>query len=98
MREGKAVSVNVTKERMVILVKLCIALCGHTSVPHDHVHTFRNVNLHFPSGKGALINAQAVVKVIGDAGRIRAANLTLSCESVQDFVLRMGAEALLKIN
>ena len=98
MSESKAVSVNVTKERVVVLVKLRIALCGHTGMAHDRVHTVRNVNLHFSSGQGALVNSQAVVEIIRDAGRIRAANLTLSCESVQDFVLRMGAEALLKIN
>ena len=98
MSEGKAVSVNVTKERMVILIKLCIALCGHTSMTHDDVHTVRNVNLHFPSGKGALINAQTVIKVVGNAGRVCAAHLAFSCQSIQNFVLRMGAEALLKIN
>jgi hypothetical protein len=53
---------------------------------------------HLPSGQGALVDPKAVVKVIGDAGRIRAANLTLSCERVQDFVLRVGAEALLKVD
>ena len=65
---------------------------------HHDVYAVRNVNLHFPSGKGTLVDVQTVIEVIGDTGRIRAANLTLSCESVQDFVLRMGAEALLKIN
>ena len=98
MCERKVAAVNMTKKRMIILVKLRVALCSHTSVPHDNVHVMRNVDLHFPSGQGALVNSQAVVEIIRDAGRIRAANLTLSCESVQDFVLRMGAEALLKIN
>ena len=96
--EGKATAVNMTKERVVILVELCIALCGHTGMTHHDVYAVRNVNLHFPSGKGALINPQTVVKVIGDACRVCAAHLTFSCESVQDFVLRMGAQALLKIN
>ena len=78
MSESKAVSVNATKERMVILIKLRIALCSHTGMTHDHVHTVRNVDLHFPSGKWTLVDPKAVVKIIGDAGRIRAANLTLS--------------------
>ena len=98
MCEGEAVSVNVTKERVVILVKLRITLCSHTSVTHHDIYTVRNMDFHLTSGKGTLINPQTVVKVVRNAGRIRAANLTLSCESVQDFVLRMGAEALLKIN
>ena len=83
---------------MVILVKLCIALCGHTSVPHDNVHAVRNVDLHFPSGKWTFVDPQAVVEAICNASRIRAAHLALSGERVQDFVLRMGTEALLKIN
>ena len=58
MSESKAVSVNVTKERVVVLVKLRIALCGHTGMAHDRVHTVRNVNLHFSSGQGALVNSQ----------------------------------------
>ena len=98
MSESKAVPVNVTKKRMVILVKLCIALCGHTGMAHDRVHTVRNVNLHFSSGKGTLVNSQTVVEIVCDTSRVRAANLTLSCESVQDFVLRMGAQALLKVD
>ena len=96
--ESKAVSVNVTKKRVVILVKLCIALCGHTGVSHDRVHTVRNVDLHLPSGKGTLVNSQAVVKVIGDACRVCAAHLTFACQSIQNFVFRMGAQALLKID
>ena len=98
MSESKAVSVNVTKERVVVLVKLRVTLSRHASVTHHDIYAVRNMDLHFPSGKWTLVDSKAVVKVIGDAGRIRAANLTLSCESVQDFVLRMGAEALLKIN
>ena len=98
MRESKTAAVNMTKEWMVILVKLRITLCSHTSVTHHDIYTVRNMDFHLTSGKGTLINPQTVVKVVGNAGRIRAANLTLSCESVQDFVLRMGAESLLKIN
>ncbi|WP_418371112.1 hypothetical protein, partial [Agathobaculum sp.] len=94
----KATAVNLTKERMVILVKLRITLSRHASVTHHDIYAVRNMDLHFPSGKGTLVDPKAVVKVIGDAGRIRAANLTLSCERVQDFVLRVGAEALLKVD
>ena len=83
---------------MIILVKLRIPLCSHASVTHHDVYAVRNVDFHLPSGKGTLVDAQAVIKVVGDAGRVRTANLTLSCESVQDFVLRMGAEALFEIN
>ena len=87
-----------TKERVVVLVKLRIPLRGHTGMTHYDVHTVWNVNLHFSSGKGTLINSQTVIEVVRDAGRIRAANLTLSCESVQDFVLRVSAQTLLKID
>ena len=98
MRKRKAVSVNVTKERVIILVKLRITLCGHAGMTHDHVHVVRNVNLHFPSGKGTLVNPQAVVEVVGDTGRIRTAHLAFSRKSIQNFVLRMGAQALLKVD
>ena len=87
-----------TKERVVILVKLRVALSRHASVTHYDVYAVRNVNLHFPSGKGTLINPQTVVEIVGDARRVRAAHLTLSGERVQDFVLRVGAQALLKID
>ena len=76
--ESKAVSVNVTKKRVVILVELRITLCSHTGMTHDDVHAVRNVNLHLSSGKGTLVDAQTVVKVIGDARRVRAAHLTLT--------------------
>ena len=98
MRERKAVSVNFAEKRVVILVKLRVALCGHTSVSHDYIHAVRNVNLHFPSGKGTLVDPKTVVKVIGNAGRIRAANLTFASQCIQNFVFRMGTQALLKID
>ena len=78
MRESKAVAVNVTKERVIILVKLRIALCCHVGMPHDHVYTVRNVDFHFSSRNRALINPQSIVEVVGDTGRIRATNLTLT--------------------
>ena len=98
MRESKAAAVNFAEKRMIILVELRVALCGHTGMPHDHVHTVRNVDFHLPSGNWALVNPQTVVEIVGDARRVRAAHLTLSGERVQDFVLRVGAEALLKVH
>ena len=98
MRERKAVSVNVTKERMVILVKLRVALCSHTSVPHDNVHVMRNVNFHLPSGKRTLINPQPVVKIVGNTGRVRTTDLAFARQRVQDFVLGVSAQALLKVD
>ena len=98
MRESKAAAVNFAEKRMIILVELRVALCGHTGMTHDRVHTVWNVNLHFSSGKGALINAQTAVEAVGNTCRVRTANLTLSCESVQDFVFRMGTQALLKVD
>ena len=79
MRERKTAAVNVTKERVVVLVKLRITLRGHTGMTHDHVHTVRNVDLHFPSGNRALVNPQTAIKVVRDTGRIRTAHLTLAC-------------------
>ena len=98
MCKGKSTAVNMTKERMVILVKLCIALSRHASVTHHDIYAVRNVNLHFPSGKGALINAQTAVEAVGNTCRVRTAHLAFSCQSIQNFVLRMGAEALFEIN
>ena len=83
---------------MIVLVKLRVALCRHTGMSHHDIYTVRNMNFHFPSGKGTLINPQTVVEIVGDARRVRAAHLTLSGERVQDFVLRVGAQALLKVD
>ena len=98
MRESKAAAVNFAEKRMIILVELRVALCGHTGMTHDRVHTVWNVNLHFSSGKGALINAQTAVEAVGNTCRVRTAHLAFSCQSIQNFVLRMGAEALFEIN
>ena len=78
MRESKAVVINMPEERVIILVELRVALCGHTGVAHDHIHTVRNVDFHLSSGKRTLIDAQTVVEVVGDARRVRAAHLTLA--------------------
>ena len=83
---------------MIVLVKLRVALCGHTGMTHDHVYTVRNVNLHFPSGKGALINAQTAVEAVGNTCRVRTAHLAFTRQRVQNFVLRVGAQALLKVD
>ena len=83
---------------MIVLVKLRVALCRHTGMSHHDIYTVRNMNLHLPSGNRTLVDAQTVVKVVRNAGRIRSAYLTLSCERVQDFVLRVGAQALLKVD
>ena len=98
MRESKAAAVNMTKEGMIILVKLRIALRGHTGMSHDDIHAVGNVNLHFPSGNRALVNSQAVIKVVCNTCCVRSAHLTFSGEHVQDFVLRMSAETLLKVD
>ena len=98
MGEGKSTAVNMTKERMIILVKLRIALCGHTGMSHDGIHAVRNVNLHLTSGNRALINPQAVIKVVGNAGCIRAAHLTLTSQRIQDFVFRMGVEHTFEVD
>ena len=67
-----------TKERMIILVKLRVALCRHTGMSHHDIYTVRNMNLHLPSGNRTLVNPQAVVEVVGNARRICAAHLTLT--------------------
>ena len=68
MGEGKSTVVSMTKERMIILVKLCITLCGHTGVSHDNVHAVRNMDFHLPSGNRTLVDAQTIVEVIGNTG------------------------------
>ena len=78
MCEGEAVSVNMTKERMIVLVKLRIALCSHTGVAHDDVHSVGNMNLHLPSGKRTLVNPQTVIEVVRNAGCVRAAHLAFT--------------------
>ena len=98
MRKRKAVSINVTKERVIVLVKLCITLSRHTGMTHDDVHSVGNMNLHLSSAKGTLIEAQTVIEIVGDARCVRAAHLTLSCEGIQNFVLCVSAEAPLKVD
>ena len=83
---------------MIVLVKLRVALCRHTGMSHHDIYTVQNMNLHLPSGNRTLVNPQTVVEIVGDARRVRAAHLTLSGERVQDFVLRVGAQALFKID
>ena len=78
MRESKAAAVNFAEKRMIILVKLRIALCGHTGVSHHDIYTVRNMDFHLPGGKWTLVDPKTVVKVIGDACRVGAANLTLT--------------------
>ena len=98
MRERKVAAVNMTKERVVILVKLRIALCGHAGVPHDDMDAVRNVDFHLSSGNRTLVDTQAVVEIVRDTGRIRAAHLTFASQRIQNFVLRVGAQALLKVD
>ena len=83
---------------MIVLVKLCITLCSHAGMSHDHVYAVRNVNFHLPSGNWAFVDAQTVIEVVRNAGRVRTTDLAFSSEHVQDFVLRMGAKTLLKVD
>ena len=98
MRKRKVAAVNMTKKRMIILVKLRIALSRHASVTHHDIYAVRNVNLHFSSGKGALVNPKTVIEVVRNAGRICTAHLTFASQRIQNFVFRMGAQALLKVD
>ena len=69
------------------------------SFPKQYLdYTVRNMNLHLPSGNRTFVDTQAVVEVIGDAGCIRAAHLTLSGEGIQNFVLCVSAQALRKFD
>ena len=96
--EGKAAAVNMTKERVVVLVKLRIALGGHARVTHHDVYVVGQVDFHFPSGKRALVDAHTTIEVVRDAGCIGAAHLALSCKSIENSILHMGAQALLKVD
>ena len=78
VRESKTAAVNLTKKRMVILVKLRVALSRHASVTHYDVYAVRNVDFHLPSGNRTLVDTQAVVEIVRDTGRIRAAHLALA--------------------
>ena len=98
MGEGKSTAVNMTKERVVILVKLCITLCGHAGMAHNGIHAVRNMNLHLPSGNRTFVDTQAVVEVIGDAGCIRAAHLTLTSQRIQNFVFRVSVEHTFEVD
>ena len=62
----------------------------YAGVPHDDMDAVRDVDFHLPSGNRTLVDTQAVVEIVRDTGRVRAAYLTFSCEGIQDFVLCMG--------
>ena len=96
--ESKAVSVNVTKKRVVILVKLRVTLSRHAGVPHDDMDAVRDVDFHLPSGNRTLVDAHTTIEVVRDAGCIGAAHLALSCKSIENSILHMGAQALLKVD
>ena len=96
--ESKAVSVNVTKKRVVILVKLRVTLSRHAGVPHDDMDAVRDVDFHLPSGNRTLVDTQAVVEIVRNTGRIRAAHLTFASQRIQYFVLCVSAQALFEIN
>ena len=76
---------------MIVLVKLRVTLCRHASVPHHNIHAVRNMDFYLSSRQRTFVDAQAVVKVIRNAGCVRATHLALSCEGIQDFVLCVGA-------
>ena len=96
--EGKAAAVNVTKERVVVLIELSITLGRHSRVTHDYVDVMWQVNFHLSSGQRALINTHAAIEVVRNTSRVCAAHLAFSGERVQDFVLRVSAQTLLKID
>ena len=98
MSESKAVSVNVTKKRVVILVKLRVTLSRHAGVHHDDMDAVRDVDFHLPSGNRTLVDTQAVVEIVRDTGRIRAAHLTFASQRIQNLVLRVGAQILFKVD
>ena len=98
MCEGKAAAVNMTKERMIVLIELSIALGRHSRVTHDYVDVMWQVNFHLSSGQRALINTHAAIEVVRNTSRVCAAHLAFSGERVQDFVLRVSAQTLLKID
>ena len=83
MSEGKAVSVNVTKKRMVILVKLRVTLSRHAGVTHDDMDAVRDVDFHLPSGNRTLVDTQAVVEIVGNTGRVRTAHLISASQRIQ---------------
>ena len=64
MCKCKSTAVNMTKERMIILVKLRVTLCGHTGMTHDSIHAVWNMNFHLPSGNRAFVDSQTVVEIV----------------------------------
>ena len=98
MRKGKSIAIDMTKERMIILVKLRVTLCGHTGMTHDSIHAVWNMNFHLPSGNRAFVDSQTVGEIVGNAGCIRAAHLTLTSQRIQDFVFRMGVEHTFEVD
>ena len=83
---------------MFVLVKLRVALGGHTGMTHDYVDIVRQMDFHLSSGKRTFVNPHTTVEVIRDAGRVGAAHLALTRQGIQNFVLRVGAQALFEVN
>ena len=76
--EGKTAAVNMTKERMIVLIELSIALGRHSRVTHDYVDVMWQVNFHLSSGQRALINTHAAIEVVRNTSRVCAAHLAFT--------------------
>ena len=92
MSESKAVSVNVTKERVVVLVKLRIALCGHTGMAHNDPAVCWNTEPHPVRRYGTFVDAQMPVRAVRDASSVCAALFTFRRQYGEDAALLLGTE------
>ena len=75
--KGKGQAVNLTTERMVVVVPFGTSLSRITSMAHHSPGFHRNAELHKAPSPRTLVDLELSPNVVGNAGSVRAANFTL---------------------
>lgn len=98
VRKGEWLPADCASERVVVLIELLIALSSHTGVSHDDVNPLRHAQPQFTGGQRSFENTQPPRKVVGNAGRIRAAYLAFADEHIEQTASLSGGQRLFVIN
>ena len=93
MRQGKLTARELSAKRMIIIVLLFAALCGHTGMAHDDPAGGWDLELHEVGGTGALIDSQVPVTKVCDAGGIRSPNFAGHRQDGDNLVLPFRGQA-----
>lgn len=98
MRQRKGLAAGASGKWVVVLVAHGVALCGHTGVSQNDADAGRHAQPQPVRGQRTLENPQPPAEVVGDAGRIRAAHLSLASQSVENTFFVMRREPVLMVD